>query len=43
MRRKRANKAVSEIVGTSILLAMAIALFSIVQIMAVSFPFNPHP
>jgi flagellin-like protein len=43
MRRKRANNAVSEIVGTSILLAMAIALFSIVQIMAVSFPFNPHP
>jgi len=43
MKQKRSNKAVSEVVGTAILLGMAVALFSMVQIMAMSFPFNPHP
>lgn len=43
MKNKRANKAVSEIVGTALLLGMAIALFSIVQILALSFPYNPGP
>jgi len=43
MKNKRANKAVSSIVGTALLLGMAIALFSIVQILALSFPYNPNP
>ena len=38
------KKGVSEIVGVAILLGMAIALFTIVQLMAISFPFNkPNP
>jgi len=41
---KNNKKAVSEVVGTIMLLGMAIALFSIVQIMAMNFPFNePDP
>ncbi len=43
MKNKRANKAVSNIVGTALLLGMAIALFSIVQILALSLPYNPNP
>ncbi len=43
MKNKRADKAVSSIVGTALLLGMAIALFSIVQILALSFPYNPNP
>ena len=43
MKNKRANKAVSNIVGTLLLLGMAIALFSIVQIIAFSIPYNPNP
>jgi hypothetical protein len=43
MKNKRANKAVSDIVGTALLLGMAIALFSIVQILALSLPYNPNP
>ena len=41
MKNKRANNAVSEVVGTAILLGIAISLFSIVQVIALSFPFNP--
>ena len=43
MKNKRANKAVSNIVGTALLLGIAIALFSTVQILALSFPYNPNP
>ena len=43
MKNKRRNKAVSSVVGTALLLGMAIALFSIVQILALSFPYNPNP
>ena len=40
----RNKKGVSEIVGVAILLGMAIALFTIVQLMAINFPFNnPNP
>jgi len=41
MKNVRANKAVSEVVGTAILLGIAIALFSVVQTVALTFPFNP--
>lgn len=38
------KKAVSEIVGTIMLLGMAIALFTLVQFMAINYPFNePNP
>jgi flagellin-like protein len=38
------KKAVSEIVGTIMLLGMAVALFTIVHLMAVNYPFNePRP
>ena len=40
-RRKNTEKAVSEIVGTALLLGIAIALFAIVQLLAFSFPDNP--
>jgi FlaG/FlaF family flagellin (archaellin) len=38
----RAKKAVSEVVGVILLLAISISLFSIVNIMVFSYPFN-HP
>jgi len=41
MKNKRANKAVSEVVGTAILLGIGIALFSVVQTVALTYPFNP--
>lgn len=38
------KKGITEIVGVAILLGMAIALFTIVQLMAITFPFNnPAP
>lgn len=44
MVNKRANSAVSEVIGTAILLGMAIALFSVVQVIALDYPFNsPSP
>lgn len=43
MKNIRGNKAVSEIVGTAILLGIAIALFAVVQTVALTFPFNPSP
>lgn len=40
----RNKKAVSEIVGTAILLGMAVALFSVVHIVAMNvIPFTPNP
>jgi hypothetical protein len=43
MKNKRANKAVSEIVGTALLLGISIALFSIVQVIALNLPYNINP
>jgi flagellin-like protein len=43
MKNKRKNNAVSEIIGTVILLGIAISLFSLVQVIALSFPFNANP
>jgi flagellin-like protein len=44
MKNKRAEHAVSEIIGTVMLLGMAIALFSIVNLVAFSvFPENENP
>jgi len=40
MKNERGKQAVSEIVGTVLLLGIAIALFSSVQILVFSFPFN---
>lgn len=43
-RRKNTEKAVSEIVGTALLLGIAIALFAIVQVIAFNVQFNePGP
>ena len=41
MKNKRAYNAVTELVGTAILLGLAITLFSIVQVIALSYPYNP--
>lgn len=41
MKNKRAHNAVTEVVGTAILLGIAITLFSIVQVIALSYPYNP--
>ena len=43
MKNKRAKKAVSEIVGTALLLGISIALFSIVQVIALNLPYNTNP
>jgi hypothetical protein len=43
MKNKRAKNAVSEIVGTALLLGIAIALFSIVQVIALNLPYNTNP
>lgn len=43
MKNKRAKKAVSEIVGTALLLGISIALFSIVQVIALNLPNNTNP
>ena len=44
MNKKRAKKAVSEILGTFILLSMAVALFSLINFMAIMYPFeDPIP
>ena len=40
MKNKRANKAVSEVIGTVILLGIGIALFSVVHTVALTYPFN---
>ena len=43
MKIKIGNQAVSEIIGTALLLSIAVGLFSIVQIMVFAIPFNPSP
>jgi hypothetical protein len=41
MKNKRSKLAVSEVIGTAILLGIGIALFTVVQTVALTFPFNP--
>lgn len=41
MKIKRSNKALTDLVGTLILLSIAIALFSVVNIIVFAYPFNP--
>jgi len=41
MKIKRKKSAVSEIVGVTILLGMSIAMYSVVQFMVFSYPFEP--
>jgi hypothetical protein len=43
MKNKRRNQAVSEIVGVAILLGISISLFSCVQLIVYSYPFEPSP
>lgn len=43
MKKNRSNLAVSEIVGIALLLGMSIFLFSIVQTIVFSYPFEPAP
>ena len=43
MKNKRRNQAVSEIVGVTILLGISISLFSCVQLIVYSYPFEPSP
>jgi hypothetical protein len=43
MNRKRVDHAVSEILGTALLLGMAISLFSILNVMVFSYPVTPSP
>lgn len=41
MKIKIGNQAVSEIIGTALLLSIAVGLFAVVQIMVFAIPFNP--
>ena len=43
MKSNRSDKAVSEVVGTTLLLSMAVALFAILPIVVFSYPFSPAP
>ena len=43
MKNKRSNHAVSEIVSVALLLLMTISLFAIVQVVVLSYPFEPSP
>ncbi len=43
MKNKRVNHAVSEVVSIALLLGMAITLFSGVQLIVFSYPFEPSP
>jgi len=41
MKNKRTNNAVTEVLGTVMLLGMAVALFSALQIIVFAYPFDP--
>jgi len=43
MKKRRANQAISEVVGTALLLGIAIGLFAVVQLIVYSYPFEPAP
>lgn len=40
---RRSNEAVSEIIGTILLLSIAVSLFSLLSFVVLSYPFNPSP
>ena len=40
---KKSNKAVSEILGTILLLGIAVSLFSVLSYIVISYPFEPNP
>ncbi len=43
MKIRKSNEAVSEIVGTVLLLGMTVSLFSLLSFTVLSYPFNPSP
>jgi flagellin-like protein len=43
MKIRKSNEAVSEIVGTVLLLGMTVSLFSMLSFTVLSYPFNPSP
>ena len=43
MKIRKSNEAVSEILGTALLLGIAISLFSLLSIVVLSYPFTPSP
>jgi len=43
MKIRNSNEAVSEIVGTVLLLGMAVSMFSLLSFTVMSYPFNPSP
>ena len=43
MTKKRLNQAVSEILGVTLLLGISISLFSCVQLIVYTYPFEPSP
>ena len=40
---KKANEAVSDVLGTILLLGITISLFSVLSVVVLSYPFNPNP
>ena len=43
MKIRKSNEAVSEILGTALLLGIAVSLFSLLSIIVLSYPFTPSP
>lgn len=43
MKIRKNKTAVSEVVGVAILLGISIALFAVVQVIVMAYPFNPSP
>jgi flagellin-like protein len=43
MKIRKSNEAVSEVVGTVLLLGMTVSLFSLLSFTVLSYPFNPSP
>ncbi len=43
MKKQKKNSAISEIIGTFLLLGLAIGLFSVLYIIVFSYPFSPNP
>ena len=40
---RKANKAVSDVIGTILLLGMAVSLFSVLSVIVLSYPFEENP
>jgi FlaG/FlaF family flagellin (archaellin) len=43
MKIRKSNQAVSEVLGTVLLLGMAVSMFSLLSFTVLSYPFNPSP